>query len=197
MTTKEKSFVLLLRDHPPLARFFHEQLGFRMCPELIVALAAVFHSKLFRSNEKFRSSADFGTLRHYPAAICCGKARVTSRSYSFFVELTGVHFFRARLNRVSVFSSLPVSTIIAKTTSLVSECSASPGITAWCNASAALSAQVGIIFSKLVTVFKPLVCIQYGTLSHVHIKIYSPADFTQRLIGLRLYGEDTSFVSSR
>ena len=72
MATKEASSIMLLCGQPPLACFFHEQMGFEMCPQLIVALAAVFHSRLFRSIENFRSSAHLGTLRQDPAAIGCG-----------------------------------------------------------------------------------------------------------------------------
>ena len=110
---------------------------------LLCFLRLAIHSELFRSNENFQSRAISSTLQRCTASIChdgCG-------SYSFFVKSTRVPFFEARLNRVSISSSPPVSMMsmfIAKTTSLVSECSASPGITAWCNASAALSAQVGI-----------------------------------------------------
>ena len=107
-------------------------------------VSSYLSQQVFHSNEKFRCSASIGTLRQYPAAICCGKVRVTSRSYSLFVELTGVPFIQARLNCVPSFSSLPVCMIIAKSTSLVPECSASPDIRAWCNAAAALVAQVSI-----------------------------------------------------
>ena len=50
MATKEISFIMLPCDCPPLACFFHEQLGVKMCPQFIVVLAAVFQSKFLRSN---------------------------------------------------------------------------------------------------------------------------------------------------
>ena len=121
---------------------------------------------------------------------------MTSRSYSF-VELTSVPFVQARLNCVPSFSSLPVCMIIAKTTSLVPECSASPDNTAWCNASAALAAQVGINCFKVCRVVQAFGLFQaWDTVTRAY-QAYPPADFTQKLVGLRLYGEDASFVSSR
>ena len=106
MSMEEVSSIMLPCDHPPLGCFFHEQLGFKMCQQLIVALAVV-HSKLFRSNEKFRSSAYLSTLRQYPAAVCCGTLKVTFRSYSLFVELASVLSFKQdsvvfQISRVSL-----------------------------------------------------------------------------------------------
>ena len=86
---------------------------------------------------------------------------------------------------------------IAKTTSLVPECSASPGITAWCNASAALAAQVGIKSFKVCHSVQAFGLFQARDAGRAHIKAYPSAVLTQKLIGLRLYGEVASFVSFR
>ena len=50
MVTNWLSSMMLHFDCPTLACFFHKQLRFKMCPQLIVALAAAFHRKLFAFN---------------------------------------------------------------------------------------------------------------------------------------------------